>query len=63
MMWVIAIGAIVTDHWLLVDIRYKDGRLSGRDALAYIDWAAWLTLIFQILPVFFLVGGRVNAAS
>jgi hypothetical protein len=63
MMRVIAIGVIVTGHWLLVDIRYQNGRLSGRDALAYIDWAAWLTLIFQVLPVFFLVGGRVNAAS
>jgi len=60
---VVSIAAVVIGHWLLVDISYRDGRLSGRDALGAISWAGWLTLLFQVMPVFFLVGGYVNAAS
>ena len=60
---VIAIAAVVTGHWLLIDISYQGGRLSGHDALAAIRWAGWLTLLFQVMPVFFLVGGYVNAGS
>ncbi len=60
---VIAIGMVVTGHWLLTDITYKGGKLSGLDALDYIDWGRWVTLVFQVMPVFFLVGGYVNARS
>ncbi|MDT0441274.1 acyltransferase family protein [Streptomyces johnsoniae] len=58
-----AIAAVVTGHWLLTDITYRDGRLSGRDALDHVDWGSWVTLVLQVLPVFFLVGGYVNAVS
>lgn len=58
-----AIGAVVVGHWLLVDITYRAGHLSGRDTLQYIGWARWLTLVFQVMPVFFVVGGYANAVS
>jgi hypothetical protein len=58
-----AIGLVVVGHWLATDITYRDGHLSGLDALSYISWGRWLTLIFQVMPVFFVVGGFANAAS
>jgi hypothetical protein len=60
---VVAIAAVVTGHWLLMEISYRDGRLAGQDALAAIPSAAPLTWLFQVMPVFFLVGGYVNAGS
>ncbi|WP_052850742.1 acyltransferase family protein [Streptomyces avicenniae] len=60
---VTAIGAVVVGHWLLTDVTYHDGRLSGRDALRYVGWAPWVTLVLQVMPVFFVVGGYANAVS
>ncbi|MGE5132224.1 MAG: acyltransferase family protein [Gemmatimonadota bacterium] len=60
---VVAIGGVVYGHWLLVDITYSSGRLSGRDAVDYVSWGRWATWAFQVMPVFFLVGGYVNARS
>ena len=60
---VCAISMVVSGHWLLTDITYRGGTLSGLDALDYVSWARWLTLVFQVMPVFFLVGGYVNARS
>ena len=50
-------------HWLLTGVTYRNGRLSGVDALNYIDWGRWVTLLFQVIPAFFLVGGYANAVS
>ncbi|MBO1418961.1 acyltransferase [Streptomyces sp. FH025] len=58
-----AIGTVVLGHWLLTNPTYRDGRLSGQDALQYVVWGRWLTLLFQVMPVVFLVGGLANAAS
>src|SRR5215472_7046611 len=58
-----AIGLVVVGHWLLTDVTYTRGQLSGLDALDYLSWMRWLTLLFQVMPVFFLVGGYVNASS
>src|SRR5579859_7006818 len=60
---VIAIGAVVYGHWILTDITYRHGQLSGLDALDYVHWGRWVTLALQVMPVFFLVGGYVNARS
>ncbi len=58
---VVAIGGVVYGHWLLISITYSHGRLSGVDALDYVRWGRWVTWLFQVMPVFFLVGGYVNA--
>jgi fucose 4-O-acetylase-like acetyltransferase len=60
---VLAIGAVVYGHWILTNITYSRGQLSGLDALNYISWGKWVTLALQVMPVFFLVGGYVNARS
>lgn len=58
-----AIGLVVLGHWLLTDITYHGGQLSGINALYYVSWGRWVTLFFQVMPVFFLVGGYANAVS
>lgn len=58
-----AISAVVLGHWLAVVIVLRDGRLVGQNALALLPWAHWATWVFQVMPLFFLVGGYANAAS
>jgi Acyltransferase family len=58
-----AIGGVIYGHWLLVSVSYAHGQLSGVNALDYIEWGRWVTWLFQVMPVFFLVGGYVNAQS
>jgi fucose 4-O-acetylase-like acetyltransferase len=60
---VCAISSVVVGHWLLTDITYQDGQVSGLESLTYISWGRWVTLLMQVMPVFFLVGGYVNARS
>lgn len=60
---VVAIGGVVYGHWLLVSVTYRDGRLSGLNAVDHVSWGRWVTWLFQVLPAFFLVGGFVNAQS
>ena len=60
---VLAIGMVVLGHWLLTSISYRGGQLSGASAMAAIGWSGWGTLLFQVMPVFFLVGGYANALS
>ena len=60
---VVAIGGVVCGHWLLVSVTYRPGLLSGVDSVNYIGWGRWATWLFQVMPVFFLVGGCVNGAS
>ncbi len=60
---VVAIGSVVYGHWLLISVTYRNGQLSGADALDYVRWGRWVTWAFQVIPVFFLVGGYANARS
>jgi len=60
---VAAIGGVVYGHWLLISVTYRNGQLSGADALDYVAWGRWVTWVFQVMPIFFLVGGYVNAQS
>jgi hypothetical protein len=58
-----AVGLVVIGHWLATDVTDTGGHLSGFDALSFISWGRWLTLIFQVMPVIFVVGGYANATS
>jgi fucose 4-O-acetylase-like acetyltransferase len=60
---VLAIGMVVLGHWLLTSVSYARGQLTGTSAMADIGWSGWGTLLFQVMPVFFLVGGYANAVS
>jgi hypothetical protein len=59
-----AITAVVIGHWLLTAVTYdQSGRLVGFSALREVTWAHPVTWLFQVMPVFFMVGGFANAAS
>jgi fucose 4-O-acetylase-like acetyltransferase len=60
---VVAITAVVVGHWIATGITYKHGELHGVDVLGVSPWTSWLTLVFQVVPLFFLVGGYSNALS
>ena len=59
----LAITAVVLGHWLLMHVERVDGRLTGDTALPYLSDVHHLTWVFQVMPLFFLVGGYANAIS
>ncbi|MDX3070921.1 acyltransferase [Streptomyces sp. MI02-7b] len=54
-----AIVLVVLGHWLITGlVREPDGAITAPELLAVVPWTQWLTLGFQIMPLFFLAGGR-----
>jgi surface polysaccharide O-acyltransferase-like enzyme len=60
---VLAVVIVVIGHWLVSAVTFRDGRFGNDYPLAVLPWTQWLTLVFQLVPVFFLVGGYASAAS
>ena len=59
----IAMVLVAVGHWLVVVPRYEDGRFDGVNALETVPLMGQLTWIFQVMPLFFAVGGFAGAAS
>ncbi|KPF64578.1 hypothetical protein IP79_05135 [Porphyrobacter sp. AAP60] len=60
----VSIMAVVVGHWLMAGLYVNAaGELQRGDLLLVSDWAHWLTWGFQVMPVFFLVGGYSNSVS
>jgi hypothetical protein len=59
----LSITAVIFGHWLIAAPWLLDGELQLDHMLAAEPWTQWLTLLFQVMPVFFLVGGYANAGS
>ena len=59
----VSILFVITGHWLIATAYYVDGELRPGDLLDTEPWTRWLTWIFQVMPVFFIVGGYANAVS
>ncbi|WP_433533218.1 acyltransferase family protein [Micromonospora sp. CA-263727] len=60
----LAISLVVLGHWTVTVVtRDPAGGLTGFSALSDLVWARPVTWLFQVIPVFFLVGGFANAAS
>ncbi len=58
-----SITIVVIGHWLMAVPSLEGGRFSMGDMLRLAPWSQWLTWIFQVMPLFFIVGGYANAAS
>lgn len=58
-----SITVVVLGHWLIAAAYLQDGQLRLDSLLALEPWTQWLTWAFQVMPVFFIVGGYANAAS
>ena len=59
-----SIVVVVIGHWLMAAPTAESGvRFSLSDMLRVAPWMQWLTWVFQVMPIFFVVGGYANAAS
>ncbi len=58
-----SILAVVIGHWLVAAPSIRDGAVEGGHLLGILPWTQWLTWGFQVMPIFFLVGGFSNGLS
>jgi len=54
---------VITGHWLIAAYYYQAGELYFSDVLVIQPRTQWLTWLFQVMPIFFIVGGYANAIS
>jgi hypothetical protein len=59
----LAIAFVAIGHWLVVVPSYDAGRFDGVNALGTVPVMRWLSWVFQVMPLFFIVGGFANALS
>src|SRR3954451_12307598 len=60
---VFSLAVVMLGHWLMAAVQWRDGRLVAGNVLEAAPATQWLTWIFQIMPLFFIVGGFSNTAS
>ena len=60
---VFSLAVVMLGHWLMAVVEWRDGRLVAGNILESAPAVQWLTWVFQIMPVFFVVGGFSNTAS
>lgn len=58
-----AMVAVAAGHWLAAAIVRDGDSIAGANALDYSRSLHWLTYLFQVMPLFFCLGGYSNAAS
>jgi hypothetical protein len=56
----LSIGVVVLGHWLMAVVTWDDGEVDGTNLLALVTEAQHITWVFQVMPVFFFVGGFAN---
>ena len=59
----VSILFVITGHWLIATAFYVDGNLTQGHLLKSEPQTQWLTWLFQVMPIFFIVGGYSNAVS
>ena len=59
----VSILVVVVGHWLIATAYYVDGTLTPGHLLKSEPGTQWLTWLFQVMPIFFIVGGYSNAVS
>ncbi|MBT8115233.1 MAG: acyltransferase, partial [Arenicella sp.] len=59
----LSITAVVLGHWILAAPYFAAGSPHMEHLLDIQPWSQWLTWIFQVMPVFFFVGGFSNGVS
>lgn len=60
---VVALLTIVVGHWVAACLTFSDGAFWRENPLVDLPWTQWLTWIFQVVPVFFVVAGYASAVS
>jgi peptidoglycan/LPS O-acetylase OafA/YrhL len=59
----LSILAVVVGHWLVAAPFMRGDEVEGGHLLGILPWTQWLTWGFQVMPLFFLVGGFSNGMS
>lgn len=59
----VSICAVVFGHWLMAAPYVSGGAINITSMLEHQEWTRWMTWAFQVMPVFFLVGGYSNGIS
>lgn len=59
----VSILVVVLGHWTMAAVTVREGELIPGHVLVLASWTHPLTWVFQVMPVFFLVGGYANALS
>lgn len=60
---VLALLFVVVGHWMAASLTFSDGAFWRDNPLVDLPWTQWLTWIFQVVPVFFVVAGYASAVS
>jgi hypothetical protein len=60
---VVSIGVVVLGHWTMAVLGYEDGAFTGENLLEIQPDLQILTWVFQVMPLFFIVGGFTNGTS
>jgi len=59
----ISILVVIIGHWMIATAYVVDGEMNAGHLLAGRPQLHWLTWLFQVMPIFFIVGGYSNAVS
>lgn len=59
----VSITVVIVGHWLVATAYYADGDLAFGHLLKEQREIHWLTWLFQVMPIFFIVGGYAHAVS
>ena len=59
----ISILVVIIGHWMIATVYVVDGQMNPGHLLADQPQLHWLTWLFQVMPIFFIVGGYSNAVS
>ncbi|MEE8167231.1 MAG: acyltransferase family protein, partial [Myxococcota bacterium] len=59
----LSIMAVVLGHWILAAPHLAGAEPQLAHLLDVLPWSRWLTWGFQVMPVFFFVGGYSNGSS
>lgn len=59
----VSITVVVLGHWMMASAAATDDGIAPHGILEAAPWTQWLTWVFQVMPIFFLVGGYSNALS
>lgn len=59
----VSIMVVVLGHWLIATIYWRDGEITGENALDVVPGLWLATWILQVMPIFFFVGGFSNLVT
>ena len=60
---VASLGGVILGHYLMAVLVHDGDELSFTNVLGVAPWTRWMTLLLQVMPIFFVVGGFSHAVA